>query len=88
MSPSYNTKTLVCLLLSCFSLVWAKGKVAQSLSIEIDEYSGNATFSKDPNDCCSYMQLPALKAFQNTYFMPSKRIKFSKKRKGKIAFTE
>ncbi len=86
MSPSYRTKTLVCLLLSCFSLVWAKGKVAQPFLTQVVVDSVPSPRPKTPYYFLSYKDLPISKVFQTHNTLSLKSNSFRRKGKGKAAF--
>lgn len=85
MSPSYCTKTLVCSLLFSFSMVSAKGKIAQAYAIQMDVDSIPTPLSKIQYGFRSYTQLPVSKAFQTTNTFLLKSNSSHRRGKGKAA---
>nr|WP_315145031.1 hypothetical protein [uncultured Flavobacterium sp.] len=85
MSHSYSTKTLVCLLLSCFSLIWAKGKVTQPFLTQVDVDSAPSPRPKIPYGLHSYIDLPVSKAFQAHNALSLKSNSSHRRGKGKAA---
>lgn len=87
MSHSYRTTTLVCSLLFSFSMVCAKGKMAQAYAIQMDVDCIPTPQSKIQYGFRSYTQLPVPKAFQTTNTFPLKSNSSHRRGKGKAAFT-
>ena len=85
MSPSYRITTLVCSLLFSFSMVSAKGKIAQASAIQMNVDSIPTPLSKIQYGFRSYTQLPVSKAFQTTNTFLLKSNSSHRRGKGKAA---
>lgn len=83
MPPSYRTIALVFYLLFPFSMVYAKGKVAQPFTIQMDVDSVSIPVSKMAYGFRFYTQLPVTKAFQTHNPISLKSNGAHRKRKGK-----
>ncbi|WP_300979078.1 hypothetical protein [Flavobacterium sp.] len=85
MSLSYRIIPVVCWMLFSFSLVWAKGKIAQSYTIQMDVDSVHSPRQKKQYGFRFYTQLPVTKAFQTRNSFSSKSKGAHRKRKGIVA---
>jgi hypothetical protein len=85
MSLSYRIIPVVCCMLFSFSLVWAKGKIAQSYTIQMDVDNVHSPRPKMPYGFRSYTQLPVAKAFQTHNSISLKSKSSHRKGKGKVA---
>lgn len=85
MSLSYRIIPVVCWMLFSFSLVWAKGKIAQSYTIQMDVDSVHSPRPKKQYGFRLYTQLPIIKAFRTRNSFSGKSKGAHRKRKGKAA---
>lgn len=87
MTSSYSSKTLVCFLLFSFTIIYAKGKIAQPYAIQMDVDSLSPPLPNISYGFRFYTQLPVSKAFQSTNTFLLKSNSSHRRGKGKAALT-
>ncbi|CAM2967415.1 hypothetical protein SAMN05444143_11042 [Flavobacterium succinicans] len=87
MTSSYSSKTLVCFLLFSFTIIYAKGKIAQPYATQMDRDSLTTPLPKTPYGFRYYTQFPVTKAFQTHNSTSLKSNNSHRRGKGKAALT-